>query len=409
MLTSSSVCQEVTEMLSSHGVKREGQPEGEQPVTKVFVHERFQFGVQDENLLDSQAQLFTKSSKLSLKSSVEPQNQERSSQLQSQLEATSGIHPQVLPQLHDKSPNDQRKATCQAQQVELKQPLLSSVVRKVQMKPQTEVHLISVGSSQTSSFGPSDLQVVSVKSSQTSGFGPSGPLQAISTDSSQTSGFGPTDLQVISTDLEQKSGTESSDLLQSTSSTMFTPSTLSKSSTVTQLRMPIKQQFCSPPKWQLQTSLTSPHQREKILARSYSFPQPHEPSQTQSPSTPLSCPSTCLDTPITVTHLNTPIKQHLQQPQTLVTTIGQRQRVLAKSHSFPKPSEALGVPHVPVQNEVYARAQALARSRLDKAKQHLHDHIQDVITVISARDKSKRQSKKKQVRPFQNVVNCKKK
>ncbi len=57
-----------------------------------------------------------------------------------------------------------------------------------------------------------------------------------------------------------------------------------------------------------------------------------------------------------------------------------------------------------MQNEVYARAQALARSRLDKAKQHLHEHIQDVITVISSRDKSKKQAKKKQVRPFQNVV-----
>ncbi|RXN16323.1 nesprin-2-like protein [Labeo rohita] len=48
------------------------------------------------------------------------------------------------------------------------------------------------------------------------------------------------------------------------------------------------------------------------------------------------------------------------------------------------------------KNEVYARAQALARSRLDKAKQHLQEHIQDVITVISTRDKSKKQAKKKQ-------------
>ncbi|XP_067239734.1 nesprin-2-like isoform X8 [Chanodichthys erythropterus] len=521
-------CQEVTEMLSSHGVKREGQPESEQPATKVFVHAHSQPESQTETIQDNLAQTFSKSSKLSLESPVEPQNQEHhSSQLQSQLEATSGVHPQVPPQLHDKSPIDQKKAICQTQQAELKQPLLSSVVRKVQMKPQTEVHLISVDSSQTSSFGPSDFQVVSVKSSQTSGFGPSYPLQVISVDSSQTSGFGtsgtpqvistdssqasgfgplgtlqdistvsrqtsgfgpsgtlqiistdssqtscfgpsdfqvvsvkssqtsgfglsyplqvisvdssqtsgfgpsgtlqvisvdssqtsgfgptelqvvsinssqtsgfgPTDLQVISADLGQTSGIEPSDLLQSTSSTMFSPTTLPKSSTVSQPRTTIKQHLCSPPKWQLQTSFASPHQRERVLARSHSFPQSLEPSQTQSPSSPLSCPSTCLDTPFTVTQIRTPIKQHLQQPQTLMTTLGQGQRVLAKSHSFPQPSEAPGVPHVPVQNEVYARAQALARSRLDKAKQHLHDHIQDVITVISARDKSKKQSKKKQ-------------
>ncbi|KAK7133211.1 hypothetical protein R3I94_015172 [Phoxinus phoxinus] len=557
-------CQEVTEMLSSHGVKREGQPEGEQPATKVFVHAHSQLEYQTETFQDNLDQAFSKSSKLFLESPVESQNKEHhSSQLLSELEAT-GLHPQVLPQLHDKSASEHWKDIYQVQQAEVKQPLLSSVVvRKVQMKPQTEVHLISVDSSQTSSFGPSNLQVVSVKSSQTSGFGPSdpfqvisvdssqtsgfepsgtlqvistdsiqttsfgpsnlqvvsvkssqtsgfgrsdtfqvisvdssqtsgfgpsgtlqvlstdssqtsgfgpsgpfqvlskdssqtsgfgpsgppqvisadsnqtsgfgpsGPLQVISaessqtsgfgpsspfqvisaessqtsgfgpsgllqvisthssqtvplqvfyTDSSQTSGFGSTYLQVISTGLGQNSDIEPSDLLQSTSSATFSQSTLPKSSA-------------------FQTSLASPHKRERVLARSLSFPQPNEPSQ--SPSSPLSCPSTCLDTPVTVTQLRTPIKQHLHsptkwQPQTSVTTLDQRQMVLAKSHSLPQPSEAIGVPHVPVRNEVYARAQALARSRLDKAKQHLHEHIQDVITVIGTRDKSKKQSKKKQ-------------
>lgn len=230
------------------------------------------------------------------------------------------------------------------------------------------------------------LQVISTDSSQTV------PLQVFSTDSSQTSGFGTSGtLQVISLDSNQTSGIEPSDLVQSTSSATFSQNTLPKSSAI-------------------QTSLASPLQRERVLARSLSFPQPNEPSQTQSLSSPLFCPRTCLDTPVTVTQLRTPIKQHLrsptkQQPQTLVTTLDQRQMVLAKSHSFPQPSEAPGVPHVPVQNEVYARAQALARSRLDKAKQHLHEHIQDVITVSSTRDQSKKQSKKKQVRPFQNLVN----
>ncbi|XP_077075807.1 nesprin-2a [Siphateles boraxobius] len=602
-------CQEVTEMLSSHGVKREGQPDGEQPATKVFVHAHSQLESQTETFQDNSDKTFSKISKLSLESPVDPQNQEHhSSQLLSELKATSGLHPKVLPQLHDKSPSDHWKDIYQVQQAEVKQPLLSSVVvRKVHIKPQTEVHLISVDSSQTSSFGPSNLQVVSVKSSQTSGFGPSdpfqvisvdssqtsgfgpsgtlqvistdsiqtsgfgpselqvvsinssqtsgfgpsgplqvisadssqtsgfgpselqvvsinssqtsgfgtsgplqvisadssqtsgfgpsgplqvisvessqtsgfgpsgplqvisvessqtsgfgpsGPLQVISADSSQTSGFGPsgplqvisvessqssgfgpsspfqvistdssqisgfgssgpfqvisvgssqtsefgdsgllqvisadssqtsgfgsTDLQVISTDLGQTSGIEPSELLHCTSST-FSQSDLPKSSAI-------------------QTSLASPHKREGVLARSLSFPLHNEPSKTLSPSSPLSCPSTCLDTPVTVTQLRTPIKQHLcsptkWKPQTSVTTPDQRQLVLAKSHSFPQPSEAPGVPHVPVQNEVYARAQALARRRLDKAKQHLHEHIQDVITVVITRDKSKKQSKKKQ-------------
>jgi len=542
-------------MLSSRGVKREKQPEGQQPATKVFVHAHSQLKSQTETFQDNLDQAFSKSSKLSLESPVEPHIQEHhSSQLLSELEATSGLHPRVLPQLHDKSPSDHWKDIYQVQQAEVKQPLLSSVVvRKVQMKPQAEVHLISVDSSKTSSFGPSNLQDISVKSSQNSGFGPSGPLkvisadssqtsgfeplgplqvtsavssqtsgfgplgplqvisavssqtsgfgpsgpfqvisvessqtsgfepsgplqvisaessqtsgfgpsgpfqviptdssqtsgfgrsgplqvisaessqtsgfgpsgpfqgisvessqtsgfgpsgtlqviseessqtsgfgpsgtlQVISTDSSQTSGFGSTDLQVIYTDLGQTSGIEPSEILQSTSSANFSQSILPKSSAI-------------------QTSFASPHKRERVLARSFSFPQPNEPSQTQSPSSPVSCPSTCLDTPVTVTQLRTPIKQHLcsptkWEPQTSVTTQDQRPIVLAKSHSFSQASEAQGVPYVPVRNEVYARAQALARSRLDKAKQHLHEHIQDVITVISTRDKSKQKSKKKQ-------------
>jgi len=485
-------------MLSSRGVKREKQPEGQQPATKVFVHAHSQLESQTETFQDNLDQAFSKSSKLSLESPVEPHIQEHhSSQLLSEFETTSGLHPQVLPQLHDKSPSDHWKDIYQVQQAEVKQPLLSSVVvRKVQMKPQAEVHLISVDSSKTSSFGPSNLQDISVKSSQNSGFGPSGPLkvisvessqtsgfeplgplqvtsavssqtsgfgpsgpfqviptdssqtsgfgrsgplqvisaessqtsgfgpsgpfqdisvessqtsgfgpsgplqvisaessqtsrfgpsgtlQVISTDSSQTSGFGSTDLQVISTDLGQTSGIEPSEILQSTSSANFSQSILPKSSAI-------------------QTSFPSPHKRERVLARSLSFPQPNEPSQTQSPSSPVSCPSTCLDTPVTVTQLRTPIEQHLCSPtkwqtQTSVTTQDQRPIVLAKSHSFSQASEAQGVPYVPVRNEVYARAQALARSRLDKAKQHLHEHIQDVITVISTRDKSKQKSKKKQ-------------
>lgn len=428
-------------MLSSHGVTREGQPVGAQPASKVFVQAHSQPESQTRIIQHHQDQTFFQSSKLSLESPVEPQNQElHSSQLQSQLETTSGVQPQFLPRVHEKSPKAQKSKTiCQVQHAELKQPLLSSVVsRKVQLKPQTDVQLISVDLSltnrfgpsnlqaasvnasqnsgfghlqvisvdpnQSSDFGPSELHVVSANSSQTSGFRPLDSLQVISVDSGETRGFGPTDLQVISIDSSQSSGIEQSNPLQSLSSTASSPSMLLTSVTM----MPVEQHLDSPPNWQPQTSLVTPHQRQKILGKSHSFPKPHEPSQTLPVTSLASCPRT-LHTPVTVTQQRTPIEQNLgsplkRQPQTSVMTQHQRQRVLSKSHSFPQPSEAPGVPHVPVQNEVYARAQGLAKSRLDKAKQHLHEHIQDVITVISTRDKSKKQAKKKQVRPFQNVV-----
>lgn len=425
-------------MLSSHGVKREGQPDGAEPASKVFVQAHSQ--PESQTRIIQHHQMFFQSGELSLESLTEPQTQElRSSQVQSQLEATRGVKPQV----HDKSPKDQRKAVCQVQHAELKQPLLSTVVgRKIQMKPQTEVQLISVDSSQTSSFGPSDLQAASANLSQRSGFGPLDTLQVISVDPNQTSdfrpselqvvssqtsefrpldsfqvisvdsgearSFGPSDVHVISVDSSQISGNIQSNPLQSLSSTISSPSTLLTSVTVTQLRMPVEQHLGSPPKWQPQTSLATPHQRQKVLAKSHSLPQPHEPSQTLPVDSLATCPST-LQTLVTETQQRTPIEQHIVsppkwQPQTSVTTLHQRQSVLSRSHSFPQPSVAQGVPHVPVQNEVYARAQALARSRLDKAKQHLQEHIQDVITVISTRDKSKKQAKKKQVRPFKNVL-----
>ncbi|XP_056337477.1 nesprin-2a [Danio aesculapii] len=564
-------CQEVTEMLSSHGVKREGQPESAQPASKVFVHALSQPEFQTGSI--QHYQMFSRSSKLSLDSPVEPQKQDfYSSQMQTQFEATSGAQHQALSQFHDKSPKDQSKAKCQIQQADLKQPLLSSAVgRKVQIKPQTKVHLISVDPSQTSCPGSSDpfqvisiesnqsssigssvpLQVVSVDSShtsgfkssevqvvsvntsqtigfghsdtlhsipieskQTSGFGASCPLQVISVhssqassfrqsepqvfcvNSSQMSGFGPVGsnqttglespdplqvisvessqssnigssepLQVISVESHQFSGVEPSDPLhvvsvdlsqtndfrqsevqivhvnrsqtigfglsdtlqiipvesnqtsgfgpkdlqvvstdsrQSTEPSVTSPSisstsTLIKSDTMTPLRMPIEQHLGSPPIHQVQSSLASSQQRQTVLVKSCSFTQPHdEQSQTQS----ASCQST-LGEAITVTQLKTPIKHYLGSPpklqsQTSLTTSHQKQRVLARSHSFPQQAQASGVPHVPVQNEVYARAQALARSRLDKAKHHLDEHIQDVITVISTRDKSKKQGKKRQ-------------
>ncbi|XP_043093802.1 nesprin-2 isoform X3 [Puntigrus tetrazona] len=410
-------CQEITGILSSHGVKREGQPVIAQPASKVFVKAHSQPESQTRIVQHHQDQTFFQSSKLSLESPVEPQNQDlHSSQLQSQLEAT------------------QSKTICQLQHAELEQPLLSSVVDwKVQLKPQTDVQLINVDSSlsnrfrpsdpeaasvnssrnsslgplqvisvdpnQSSDFGPSEQQDRSANSSQTSGFRPLHSLQVLSVDSGETRGFGPSEIQDISVDSSQSSDIELSNT-QFLSSTASSSSMFLASATMTQRRMPVEQHLESPPAWQPQTSLMTQNQRQKVLAKSHSFPKPHEPLQTLAVISLESCPST-LHTPVTVIQQRTPIEQNLgsppkRQPQTSLTTQHQRQRVLSKSNSFPQPSEAPGVPHVPVHNEVYARAQALARSRLDKAKQHLHEHIQDVITLISTRDKSKKQTKKKQ-------------
>lgn len=54
--------------------------------------------------------------------------------------------------------------------------------------------------------------------------------------------------------------------------------------------------------------------------------------------------------------------------------------------------------HVPGQSEVFSRAQAMARSRMNKAKQHLQQHIEEAITIFSNRIISEEQAKRKQVK-----------
>ncbi|XP_049338084.1 nesprin-2 isoform X3 [Astyanax mexicanus] len=54
-----------------------------------------------------------------------------------------------------------------------------------------------------------------------------------------------------------------------------------------------------------------------------------------------------------------------------------------------------GSAHVPGQTEVYSKAQAMARSRMERAKQHLHQHIEEVITIFSSRVISEEQAKRK--------------
>ncbi|XP_051511030.1 LOW QUALITY PROTEIN: nesprin-2-like [Myxocyprinus asiaticus] len=338
-------CQEAIEMLSCQGVKREGQPDGAQTSPKVIVRAYSQHETHTQTFQQHQAQLFPRSTKLPLESPIEPQNQEdHSSHLQAQLGANSCMEGQVLPlthpEFHDKMPKYHKISVCHVQQIELKQPLLSAVVgRMTQMKPQTEVQVISVDSSQTSSFGPSD------------------PLHSPSLPS-------------------------------------FSLSTLQTSFTVTEPGMPVEQHLGTPPKSQPQTSLATLHKRQRVLPKSQIFPQLHEPLQTQEPRKHQKMEK----------HLQTQRDSPLQKP------------ILGLSDSLPKDpspkpssictkqkkkgqSKAPTVPHVPARNEVYARAQALAKSRLEKAKQHLQDHIQDVITVFSNKQPRKKQAASQLLRP----------
>ncbi len=236
-------------MLSSHGVKREGQPVGAQPASKVFVQAHSQPESQTRIIQHHQDQTFFQSSKLSLESPVESQNQElHSSQLQSQLETTSSIQPQFLPRFMKNLQKPKAKlypsTACRARTA-----LLSSVVsRKVQLNPKLTFNwscrlkpnqsLWTIKPSSCLSkhkpkqwlwtftgylcrpkpiqwLGPSEPHVVSANSSQTGGFRPLDSLQVISEDSGETRGFGPTDLQIISIDSSQSSGIEQSNPLQS--------------------------------------------------------------------------------------------------------------------------------------------------------------------------------------------------
>ncbi|XP_030628013.1 nesprin-2a [Chanos chanos] len=87
---------------------------------------------------------------------------------------------------------------------------------------------------------------------------------------------------------------------------------------------------------------------------------------------------------------NTPqsaVQQGQTQPKSFAPQTSLKQRGQTKTRNPPP---------APGQQEVYARAQALARSRLEKAKQHLQGHIQGAITVFSSRAISEEQARRMQ-------------
>lgn len=75
-------------------------------------------------------------------------------------------------------------------------------------------------------------------------------------------------------------------------------------------------------------------------------------------------------------------------PKVLSPSIHQRQQGQSNA---PNPRPVHG------QSEVFSRAHAMARSRMNKAKQHLQKHIEEVITIFSNRVISQEQARRKQV------------
>ncbi|XP_036438507.1 LOW QUALITY PROTEIN: nesprin-2 [Colossoma macropomum] len=100
--------------------------------------------------------------------------------------------------------------------------------------------------------------------------------------------------------------------------------------------------------------------------------------------------------------------QYKSKPQTTTTTLHQQHGllILKRLSSFPSlwrscqrqrgQGKTPGAAQIPGQTEVYSKAQAMARSRMEKAKQRLHEHIEEVITIFSNRVISEEQAKRKQ-------------
>lgn len=135
-----------------------------------------------------------------------------------------------------------------------------------------------------------------------------------------------------------------------------------------------------------QTTTTTLQQQHDPLAKDQHFPEISHPCFKTSQQAQAKLHAQC-DTPTHTQHGISPhaLKQAQAQPKAR-----QRQRGQGKTP---------GTAHIPGQTEVYSRAQAMARSRMEKAKQHLHEHIEEVITIFNNRVISEEQARRKQVNP----------
>ncbi|XP_072538856.1 nesprin-2a isoform X2 [Salminus brasiliensis] len=139
-----------------------------------------------------------------------------------------------------------------------------------------------------------------------------------------------------------------------------------------------------------QTATTTLHLHHGLLDKAQHFPQSLETSHAHVKTSPQAQAKLHMqgDTP---THTQLGIlpctPKHAQaQPKAQSSSTRQKQR---------GPGKTSGSAHVPGQTEVYSKAQAMARSRMEKAKQRLHEHIEEVITIFSNKVISEEQARRK--------------
>ncbi|KAL6486315.1 hypothetical protein MHYP_G00057070 [Metynnis hypsauchen] len=140
-----------------------------------------------------------------------------------------------------------------------------------------------------------------------------------------------------------------------------------------------------------QTATTTLHQQHGLLEKAQLSPQSLEVTHPHVKAPPQAQTKlhTQGDTPTHTQHGISPhtSKQAQAKPKVLSPGARQRQRGQGKTQ---------GPTQIPGQTEVYSRAQAMARSRMERAKQRLHEHIEEVIIIFSNRVISEEQAKRKQ-------------
>lgn len=173
------------------------------------------------------------------------------------------------------------------------------------------------------------------------------------------------------------------------------PQRLSESSrnTVVQTVTTHQQHPASASKSKCQAVSVNPQQHHELSAKAYSLPQSLETSHMYV-KTPVEAQIQLHAQSDAQRHTQLGISPHTPQhaqawPKALSSSIHQRQKGQCNA---PSPH------HVPGQSEVFSRAQAMARSRMNKTKHHLQQHIEEVITIFSNRIISKEQAKRKQVK-----------
>lgn len=153
-----------------------------------------------------------------------------------------------------------------------------------------------------------------------------------------------------------------------------------------------QQSPASESKSKYQGVIVNPQQHHRLSAKAHSFPQSLETTHVHV-KTPAHAQIQLHTQGDAQRHTQLGISPHTPQqvqawPKVLSPSIHQKQQ---GQDNFPNPR------HIPGQNEVFSRAQSMARSRMNKAKQHLQQHIEEVITIFSNRMISKEQARRKQV------------